>query len=456
MNFAYREAILFTSNVGGGSYDIWVYQPLTGQTIKLTQDLGEEFTIPYWSPDVRNIAFIGKKNIVYVFNLNSRTWAQIDQIDPYTLLSWSPDSLYLSYVKNGRIVIYNINSHASGSIVQQGATDVQWFPSGEALLFAAPDEAGNTQLYKINRDGMNKQQLTQNTDGPLHNVRISPNGEFVLYTSPGASISLITTVNMTTGASYQLNGGPQAKNYFPEWSPDSSLIAYSATDFVDNQYVSLIQTDSRVGGQQKTWAVSTCFSTPLSWSPDGNRIAYLSGCNNQEQATEMWIIDIRNPNNPIKIVEARWITALRWSPRVHDVHPYGLYLNQVYKISFYYPRSWHKVTEERFEGADGFFQISAISSEEGIHEVCRAEAFHMLKPYGANPRIFPAVIQAQEACFIFPSEDQPVEMRNQAALIVKYPAPVVIQGNTYSYFILWADQNHLISLGKTLTFNYQS
>lgn len=250
MNFVYHEAILFTSNVWGGSYDIWLYQPLTGQTIKLTQDLGEAFTIPYWSPDVRNIAFIGKKNIVYVFNLNSRTWAQIDQIDPYTLLSWSPDSLYLSYVKNGRIVIYNINSHASGSIVQQGATDVQWFPSGEALLFAAPDEAGNTQLYKINRDGINKQQLTQN-NGPLHNVRISPNGEFVLYTSPGASISLITTVNMTTGASYQLNGGPQAKNYFPEWSPDSSLIAYSATDFVDNQYVSLIQTDSRVGGQQK-------------------------------------------------------------------------------------------------------------------------------------------------------------------------------------------------------------
>jgi TolB protein len=150
MNFAYREAILFTSNVGGGSYDIWLYQPLTGQTIKLTQDLGEEYTIPYWSPDVRNIAFIGKKNIVYVFNVNSRAWALIDQIDHYTLLSWSPDSLYLSYVKNGQIVIYNINTHASGSIVQEGATDVQWFPSGEALLFAAPDEAGNTQLYKIN------------------------------------------------------------------------------------------------------------------------------------------------------------------------------------------------------------------------------------------------------------------------------------------------------------------
>lgn len=452
MNRTDREAILFNSNVGGGSYDIWLYHALTSRTMKLTQNLGEEFSIPYWSPDLQHIAFIGKNNTVMVLNLNSRTWAQIDQIEPYTLLSWSPDSHYLTYVKDHRIVIYNIYTHTSCSIVQYGVTDVQWFPSGEAFLFAAPDEAGITQLYKINRDGMNKQQLTHNTEGPLHNVRISPNGEFALYTSPGASISLITTVNLSTGVSYQLQGGPQAKNYFPEWSPDSTTVAYSATDIVNNQYVSLIQTDSRVGGQQKTWAVSTCFSTPLSWSPDGKRLAYLSGCSNQEQADEIWVIHLDHPNHPTKIVEAKWITSLAWSPQFHEHDSYKLYLNEVYKVSFYYPRNWRKVTEERFEGSDGFFQISAISSEEELHAICRAEAFHVLQPYGTNPRIFPALVQAQEACFIFPSEDQPVEMRNQAALIVKYPTPIVIQGNTYSYFILWADQDHLISLVKTLTF----
>lgn len=452
MNRTDREAILFNSNVGGGSYDIWLYHVLTGRTMKLTQNLGEEFSIPYWSPDLQHIAFIGKNNTVMVLNLNSRTWAQIDQIEPYTLLSWSPDSHYLTYVKDHRIVIYNIYMHTSGSIVQYGVNDVQWFPSGEAFLYAAPDEAGITQLYKINRDGMNKQQLTRNTEGPLHNVRISPNGEFALYTSPGASISLITTVNLSTGVSSQLQGGPQAKNYFPEWSPDSTTVAYSATDIVNNQYVSFIQTDSRAGGQQKTWAVSTCFSTPLSWSPDGKRLAYLSGCSNQERADEIWVIDLDHPNHPTKIIEAKWITSLAWSPQFDEHDSYKLYLNQVYKVSFYYPQNWRKVTEERFEGSDGFFQISAISSEEELHAVCRAEAFHVLQPYGTNPRIFPALVQAQEACFIFPSEDQPVEMRNQAALLVKYPTPVAIQGSTYSYFILWADQDHLISLVKTLTF----
>lgn len=80
MNRIDREAILFNSNVGGGSYDIWLYHVSTGRIMKLTQNLGEEFSIPYWSPDLQHIAFIGKNNIVMVLNLNSRTWAQIDQL----------------------------------------------------------------------------------------------------------------------------------------------------------------------------------------------------------------------------------------------------------------------------------------------------------------------------------------------------------------------------------------
>ncbi|WP_367758192.1 hypothetical protein [Ammoniphilus sp. 3BR4] len=42
-----------------------------------------------------------------------------------------------------------------------------------------------------------------------------------------------------------------------------------------NKYYSLIQTDNRTGLQKSTLAVSDCFATPMSWSPDGNRIAYL-------------------------------------------------------------------------------------------------------------------------------------------------------------------------------------
>jgi TolB protein len=442
--------IAYTSD-RGGTFDIWLYRPLDALNYRLTIGLGADFSIPYWSPDSRKIAFIGNRNIVYVVDTVTGSAAQIDQIEPYSLLDWSPDGRLLSYVKNGRIVIYNVVTHSSRAIIQQGARDAQWFPSGGELLFSAPDAAGISQLYKINADGTDKRQLTQNTEGPLNNVRLSPDGSFALFTTPGVSISIIMTVDLATGQTYSLEGGPLAKNYNPEWSPDSSSIAYSATAFSQNKYYSLIQTDSRTGGRKRTWAVADCFVTPVSWSPDGNRIAYLSGCRFVEQASQIWVVDLRNPVF-FKIVEGGRITALQWSPPIFAAPGHNIYTNPIYHVSFPYPANWRKVTEERYEGADGFFQISAISSEDRIDEVCRSEAFHPLRPYGSTPRIVMTRIRNQDACLIFPSADQPAEMKNQAALIVKYPRPILIQGTLYNYFILWADRNHIVPLARGLSF----
>ena len=144
--------------------------------------------------------------------------------------------------------------------------------------------------------------------------------------------------------------------------------------------------------------------------------------------------------------------SLQWSPSPPLKLPRKTYTNPTYKVSFTYPSHWKKVNDERFEGADGFFQISAISAGEVIDEVCHGEAFQQLMPYGSMPRIAKTKIQNQEACYIFPSADQPLEMNSQAAVIVRYPKPVDIQGTTYNYFILWADQQHIKEITRTLIF----
>lgn len=446
----YSGWIAYTSN-RGGHFDIWLYRPLAIVHFPLTQGLGEEYSIPYWSPDGRKIAFIGKQNIVYSLDLSIGTLARIDQIEPYTLLDWSPNSQLLSYVKNGRIVIYNTFPHSSQIVTQPGSSDVQWFATGRELLFAAPDAAGISQLFRMNIDGTAKRQLTQNMEGPLNHVRLSPDGTFALYTSPGASISIITTVDLATGQSYTLEGGPLAKNYFPEWAPNAIEIAYSATVFDDRGYFSYIQTDSRIGGNQLTRAISNCFATPVSWSPDGHQIAYLSDCENEQPSNQIWTLDLRHPV-PIKIIEGGHITALQWSPTIISELPPKVYSNSLYHVRFPYPAHWQKVSGERYEGKDGFFQISAISSDSRIEEVCRLEAFHPLRPYGSKPQIIMTSIQNQVACFIYPSADQPEDMKKQLALIVKYPHPIQIGETSYNYFILWADYNHINQLARQLTF----
>lgn len=442
--------IAYTSN-RTGSYEIWIYNPSNGVNQQVTSGLGESFSIPYWSPDSRKIAFVGKNGILFVITLAENTIARIDQF-PEGLgvyLDWSPDSQKLVYSKQNGIVVYNFISHQAQIINQPGTTDAQWFQSGEELLFQAPDASGISQLFRISTDGTDKRQITQNSGGRLNTVRLSPEGSYVLYTTPGASISLIFMVEISTGTIFEVRGGPLAKNYFPTWSPDSSTIAYSATAFEDNGYFSLIRTTERQGGNDQTRAISNCFATPVTWSPDSRKIAYLSGCKLQGTSSEIWLLDKNHPV-PIRLVQGGSITSLQWSPPLADSK--STYTNTNYKVQFQYPSHWERVTDEKYEGPDGFFQLSAVLSEVSIDVVCQNEAHHPLNPYGTQPTINQTQIQNQPACFIFPSQDQPPEMKGQAALIVQYPEPVIIEDTRYNYFILWADQEHIVELSRSLTF----
>lgn len=128
------------------------------------------------------------------------------------------------------------------------------------------------------------------------------------------------------------------------------------------------------------------------------------------------------------------------------------YTNAIYKVSLVVPRGWKKVDDTKYEGDDGFFQVSAISSWGNIDDVCTSEAFHKLKPYGSHPTIKRKKIQGEDACIILPSHDQSKEMLDQGAFIVKYPHPIEISASSYNYFILWADKHHLEKIGNTLNF----
>lgn len=413
--------IAYTSN-RGGQFDIWLFNPLNGANQQLTSGLGESFSAPEWSPDSQRIAFIGKNRVLFVVQVLTGAVAGIDQLEEIENyhLGWSPDGTRLAYAKRNQIMLYNVLSHHAKIIRQPRARYVQWFPDGSELLFEATDSAGISQLFRIQTDGTRKQQLTTNTNGPLNDVRLSPDGTYVLYTTPGASISLIHILELSTGNLVGISGGPLAKNYFPIWSPNSRQIVFSATALSERGYFSQIRTVNRTGENERVLANSDCFATPVTWSPDGRKIAYLSGCSNQEFANEMWILDLNNPV-PIKIVQGIRIPALQWSPSRKSPAPKRIYSNSVYKVRFRYPVHWQRVNDLRYEGSDGFFQIGAIAGGAQIDEVCHGEAFHQLMPYGINPMIIKTQIQNQEACMIFPSADQPAEMKRQSALIVRYP-----------------------------------
>ncbi|SRR5690606_38758117 len=308
--------IAFTA-IRGGHYDIWLYNVQNGSRLQLTNRLAVSFSKPVWSRDNSKIAFVGKNQIVYVIYLTTGRIAAIDQIgiDDGLTLDWSPNNRTLAYTTRNQIILYDVLSHQSTSILAPDSSDVQWFPSGRELLFQGVDSTGNQQLYRIDTNGTRRRQITNNTEGPLNEVSLSPDGTFALYTTPGASISLVRTVDLSTGDVYEITGGEQAKNYYPTWSPNANLIAFSATAFrEDVGYYNEIRVVGKRGGNERILATSSCFATPVTWSPDGRSIAYLSGCSEQNYATEMWLIEVQNLI-PMLLARDTQIGNLSWSSR---------------------------------------------------------------------------------------------------------------------------------------------
>jgi LysM repeat protein len=131
---------------------------------------------------------------------------------------------------------------------------------------------------------------------------------------------------------------------------------------------------------------------------------------------------------------------------------FSTFTSETYKIRFKYPYRWCKTDAFRYEGVDGFFQVSSFYSSATNEDVCKNEAYHKLKPYGTHPSILSTTVDGHEAYFILPSGDQPMEMHYQAALIVKYKNPLKLGDGNNNYLLLRTDKNHVKTIAKTLEF----
>lgn len=98
-----------------------------------------------------------------------------------------------------------------------------------------------------------------------------------------------------------------------------------------------------------------------------------------------------------------------------------------------------------------FFQLLVMGDESDTPEqTCKGLAEHVLRPFGANPTIRPINVDGQSACLVWPSKDQGAPW--DAAVVIKYPQPVEINGERYSILELDADKNYILAIIRTVPF----
>ncbi len=204
-----RCRIAFRSHSPDGDDDIFVMNADGTLLGRLTTDPADDL-FPEWSPDGKQIAFIsyrdGYRNL-FVMEADGSQQRQLtfNQKEFTQWLAWSPDGEYIAYTYNpegGEIggSIHVIRPDGSGErqvTPQEGSrhdSEPTWSPDGEKLYFLS-NRSAHVEIWEINLDGTGLKQISTlygSGYGIDHSLRISPDGNFLVFYGAGDGAEFMT------------------------------------------------------------------------------------------------------------------------------------------------------------------------------------------------------------------------------------------------------------------------
>lgn len=180
-------------------------------------------------------------------------------------------------------------------------------PTGK-IAFAS-DRGGNWDIYVMNSDGSQQEQLTQNSASDFSPVW-SPNGEQILFVSNRDGEYDLYVMD-TDGSEVQRVFKESVLRIEPTWSPDGEKIAFH-TKKPQWKPEWNIQTATIHGADVEEVAVVVQQGGNPSWSPDGNEIAFV---NNVDDTRRIRVITLSSGRiRTFLSHETPWMYAPAWSP----------------------------------------------------------------------------------------------------------------------------------------------
>ena len=213
-----------------------------------------------WSPDGKQIAYIGGAGIIYIWSGTPAAVLKSDLSGSYRLV-WSPDGQHIaSGSLDGAVGIWDMAGKTSRRLSgHSGAVfDVAWSPDGKQVASGGQD--GTVRLWDA-ANGQLLQVLTGNSGG-IAGLAWSPDSRQLASNDGGLDLHIweAATGQLAATISTDNRTGPI------RWSPDGAYIAtrnFEILDVRNRQSLGTLVDYGREG----------VFASSFAWSPDGVQLA---------------------------------------------------------------------------------------------------------------------------------------------------------------------------------------
>jgi Tol biopolymer transport system component/DNA-binding winged helix-turn-helix (wHTH) protein len=206
----------------------------------------------------------------------------------------SPDGKFLAYSDNTGLYLKEIRSGETHRVPlpQNFSADVSdWFPDGSHLL-VSQEQPGKLSLWSVSVFGGTPRQLTNNGAGGS----VSPDGAHIAFQSHGYGQEEWV---MRSDGTDPVKVASDKSSWVgqPTWSPDGNRIAYIRASETYNARVGAMEVNEWRNASAQTLFSDNRLGPSLHWLPDG-RMVYVLGDEIDHHGASLWTVSFQPSGKP--------------------------------------------------------------------------------------------------------------------------------------------------------------